>query len=131
MARQRHFINTRVGLSGSIRCLATEDIPAGSIVAVVGTTQNVFTVALFDCTNKKRSTGILLVAPRKMSMGGNIELVPYCSVPHTGEGKEGDPLFATRKGKWGIKSTKTSVQIGFLVEGRKGLEAILAPQGRY
>ena len=131
MARQRYFTNARIGLSGSIRCLASEDIQAGSIVTVVGTTQNIFTVALFDCTNKKKSTGILLVAPRKMSMGGNIELVPYCSVPYVGEGKAGDPLFATRKGKWGTKSTKTSIQVGFLVEGKTSLEAVLAPQGRY
>tara|TARA_R100000458_G_C8265121_1_gene240250 strand:- start:1230 stop:1634 length:405 start_codon:yes stop_codon:yes gene_type:complete len=134
MAHQKHFTNGHLGLSGSVRALAREDIEKGDIVCITGYRKKSPIVSLAESRLVKKSTGLLFVSQNKVGSGtgGNFLTYMFFEIGADQNVKPGDAVNLTAKGKWKFKKTKTSKQVGIVVEGIEGeLYALVAPQGSY
>ena len=131
MARPTFFRNRITGYSGSINADVSEDVEKGDIVIVTGTRKGKLIVSLADSQYRKKSTGLLFVATHKCAAGFGSTFATYMVFPLTGETKAGDPIFLRKKGKWGLNNTKTSKQVGIILEGDGENHALVAPQGSY
>ena len=134
MARQKHFTNGHLGLSGSVRAIAREDVSKGDIVCVTGYRKKAMIVSLAESRLVKKSTGLLFVSQNTVAAGCGGDFLTYMLFEIGAEEKlkAGDAVNLTAKGKWKFKKTKTSKQVGIVVEGSEGeLYALVAPQGSY
>ena len=132
MARVKYFVNESRGDSGSIRARSTEDLEAGTVVFISGVRSSNLYVSKADAQYSKKSTGLLFVAPNRVASGKSQQFVTFLIVPFTGDATDGDTIYLTKNGKWGLKKTKTAQPIGKILGGRPDeLHALIAPQGQY